>query len=45
MEVYGLLHDAAEVCVADVPRPMKTAEARALEDRVQLRIYTAQGVP
>lgn len=45
MEVYGLLHDAAEVCVADVPRPMKTAEARALEDRVQSRIYAALGVP
>ena len=45
MEVYGLLHDAAEVCVGDVPRPMKTAEARALEDRVQSRIYAALGVP
>jgi 5'-deoxynucleotidase YfbR-like HD superfamily hydrolase len=45
LEVYALLHDAAEVCVADVPRPMKTAEARALEDRVQSRIYTALGVP
>ena len=45
MEVYGLLHDAAEVCVADVPRPMKTAEARTLEDRVQSRIYAALGVP
>ena len=45
LEVYGLLHDAAEVCVADVPRPMKTAEARALEDRVQSRVYAALGVP
>jgi hypothetical protein len=45
LEVYGLLHDAAEIAVADVPRPMKTAEARALDDRVQSRIYAAMGVP
>lgn len=44
-EVYALLHDAAEVCVADVPRPMKTAEARAVEDQVQSRIFAALGVP
>jgi len=45
LEVYSLLHDAAEVCVADVPRPMKTPEARAVEDRVQARIYASLGVP
>ncbi len=45
MEVHGLLHDAAEIVVGDVPRPMKTAEARALEDRVLERIYTMLGVP
>ncbi len=45
LEVYALLHDAAEVVVADVPRPMKTAQARALEDRVQSRIHATLGVP
>ena len=45
LEVHALLHDAAEVVVADVPRPMKTAEARALEDRVQTRIFAMLGVP
>ena len=45
LEVYALLHDAAEVCVADVPRPMKTAEARTVEEAVQYRIYRALGVP
>jgi hypothetical protein len=45
LECHGLLHDAAEVVVSDVPRPMKTDQARALEDAVLHRIYTLLGVP
>jgi len=44
-EVIGLLHDAAEVVVADVPVPMKTNEARSVEDNVQSRIHVLLGVP
>ena len=44
LEVYGLLHDAAECCVADVPRPMKTDAARKVEGAVQARIYAHLGV-
>jgi 5'-deoxynucleotidase YfbR-like HD superfamily hydrolase len=39
-----LLHDAAEACVADVPRPMKTNAARAVEGNVQARIYNLLGL-
>ena len=45
LEVYGLLHDAAESCVADVPRPMKTNAAREVEAAVTKRIYAHLGVP
>jgi hypothetical protein len=45
LDVHALLHDAAEVSVADVPRPMKTGEARAVEDSVQSRIFASLGVP
>ena len=45
LRLYALLHDASEVAVADVPRPMKTAEARAVEDAVQARIYASLGIP
>lgn len=41
LEHHALLHDAAECVVNDVPRPMKTAEAKALEAVVQGRIYAA----
>jgi hypothetical protein len=44
LEHHALLHDAAEVCVSDVPRPMKTDAAREVEDGVLARIYQAQGL-
>jgi hypothetical protein len=43
--VYGQLHDAAEIVMGDIPRPMKSPEQRSLEDRVQYRIYNMLGVP
>ena len=45
LEVHALLHDATEICVSDVPRPMKTDEARAVEDALYGRICASLGVP
>ena len=45
LHVHGLLHAAAEIAVADVPRPMKTNEASELEDTVLNRIYASLGAP
>lgn len=45
LEVYGLLHDAAEAAVADVCRPFKTDAAREVEAMVQARVYSHLGVP
>ncbi|WP_321471038.1 hypothetical protein [uncultured Paludibaculum sp.] len=44
LEHHGLLHDAPEVVVNDTPRPMKTKAQRALEHRVQKRIYHSLGL-
>lgn len=44
LEHHGLLHDAAEVCVSDIPRPMKTRSQRAVEHRVLRRIYASLGL-
>jgi hypothetical protein len=41
---HGLLHDAPECVVNDVPRPMKTAEAKALEAIILRRIYNSIGL-
>lgn len=45
LEHHGLLHDAAETVVNDIPRPMKTKGQRAVEHRVLRRIYQSLGVP
>lgn len=44
LEHHALLHDAAEACVSDVPRPMKTAQAKTVEARIIARLYTLLGV-
>ena len=44
LEHHGLLHDAAEVCVSDIPRPMKSLAQRAIERRVLRRIYQSLGL-
>jgi len=44
LEADALLHDAAEVCVNDIPSPMKTRSQRALEHRIMRRIYANLGL-
>jgi hypothetical protein len=42
--LYGLIHDAPEVCCADVPSPWKTKAAKAREARLLKRMYRAWGL-
>lgn len=42
--IYGLMHDAQEICFSDVPTPMKSQVARNREHVVQARIYIANGL-
>lgn len=44
-KLYGLLHDAAEVVVGDVPRTIKTTEQKIKERQVLGRIYERLGIP
>lgn len=44
-KLYGLLHDAAEVVVGDVPRTIKTAAQKIKEQQVLCRIFERLGVP
>lgn len=44
LEHHALLHDAPEACVNDVPRPMKTPQAKQLEHAVLVRIYDSLGL-
>jgi len=43
-EVYGLLHDAAEAIMGDVPRGFKTPDYKALEVQVLGRIFSGLGL-
>ena len=47
IQLYGLLHDASEAYVCDVPRPLKEQipNYREIEARVQNTIYEALGIP
>ncbi len=42
--IYGLMHDAQESLVSDVPTPMKSQVARNREHVLQSRIYVANGL-
>lgn len=44
-KLYGLLHDAAEVVVGDVPRTIKTAGQKSKEKQVLYRIFDRLDVP
>jgi uncharacterized protein len=48
LELIGLLHDASEAYLGDVPRPLKVTEAfepyRQAEERLQALIYQVFGV-
>lgn len=43
--IYGLMHDAQESLVADVPTPMKSQVARNREHNLLKRIYITNGLP
>lgn len=43
--IYGLMHDAQESLVSDVPTPMKSQVARNREYSLLKRIYIANGLP
>jgi hypothetical protein len=43
--IYGLMHDAQEALVSDVPTPMKSQVARNREHGLLKRIYIANGLP
>jgi len=43
--IYGLMHDAQESLVADVPTPMKSQVARNREYNLLKRIYITNGLP
>ena len=39
------MHDAHECVTCDVPTPFKTDETRAIQDQLDRRIFSAQGLP
>jgi 5'-deoxynucleotidase YfbR-like HD superfamily hydrolase len=43
--IYGLMHDAQECLVSDVPTPFKTQVARNREAVLLRNIYIANGLP
>ena len=46
LRAYGLLHDVGhEVAMSDIPKPLKTAEQKALANVLQRRTYEALGIP
>lgn len=43
-KIYGLFHDAPETVGGDTPRPMKSPDISALENKVHDRILVAHGL-
>lgn len=43
-KVHALLHDASEILMSDIPQPMKTAEQKQLERRLETRLYANLGL-
>ena len=39
LKIHGLLHDAAECIIGDIPKPAKTTEMMILEDTITASIY------
>jgi hypothetical protein len=44
LKVHALLHEAGEVAMNDIPRPLKTAEQKVLEYQLLLRTYRSLGL-
>lgn len=42
--IHGLLHDAQESVMSDVPTPMKTDATREIEDRILGNVYESLGL-
>ena len=39
LKIHGLLHDAAECIIGDIPKPAKTLDSSVLENEISMAIY------
>lgn len=44
LEIHGLLHDAGEAIIGDIPRPLKTTDIKIAERKILSRIYESLGI-